>query len=221
MPGTLATGATVRYLPSPDHVFGQTGFFNVTQVVSNSYGCRDSLSQEVEIYPQTEASFQAIPERGCAPLTVQFTNTSLHYDNVFWDFGEGVPSTDDNPTHIYNLPNETFTVRLIVDTAGFCPDTAALEIEVGQAPIADFDVLPYDSCGPGAVNFINRSSTTNPPLAYLWEFGNGSISAQEEPTRAIHPAWQLQDPAHGRKCFGLYGGRLTNGPFLPRRSGQL
>ena len=53
---------------------------------------------------------------------VSFTNTSYDPDGsieyVLWDFGDGLPSTDFNPTHIYTKPGN-YTVSLVVwDNAG-------------------------------------------------------------------------------------------------------
>lgn len=209
-------GTSGSVLPNPTHIFGQPGFYTVTQVLTNSYGCRDSLSQVVPIYPQTVADFDAVPERGCAPLTVQFTNTSQHYDQVSWNFGDGSPlDFNDNPTHIFNGPNQSYTVRMIVDTAGFCPDTAIFTIEVGEYPVADFSVQPYDSCGPGPVTFVNRSTTTNPPLSYLWDFGNGSFSTQAEPVANYTQAGNYEVTLTVTNAFGCEAREGATVTFYP------
>lgn len=178
----FADGSAPSVLQSPTHVFAATGNYPVTQIVTNSFGCQDSLTQIVPIYPQAQADFEAQPDRGCAPLTVQFSNQSSAYSNVQWDFGDGsIGSTIDNPTHIFPFPDSSFVVQMIVDTAGVCADTMSVTIETGSNPKADFIIQPYDSCGPTRVQFTDASFTTNPPLAYFWDFGNGSNSTQQSP----------------------------------------
>jgi PKD repeat protein len=64
------------------------------------------------------ADFKATPTTGTAPLTVNFTDLSSNSpDSWLWDFGDGTNSTDQNPSHIYSIP-ETYTVKLTVSSSG-------------------------------------------------------------------------------------------------------
>lgn len=64
------------------------------------------------------ANFTASPTEGLAPLAVVFTNTSSgDYTGSLWDFGDGVTSTLENPTHTYSLPG-AYTVTLTVGGLG-------------------------------------------------------------------------------------------------------
>jgi PKD repeat protein len=61
-----------------------------------------------------QAEFSAEPVSGEAPMTVRFGNLSSGEIQLFeWDFGDGVTSSLENPTHIYQAPNK-YTVRLRV-----------------------------------------------------------------------------------------------------------
>lgn len=65
------------------------------------------------------AAFTASPVRGCAPLTVTFTNTSTNDPaNSYWDVeNDGtIDYTTTNATHVYTTPG-TYTVRLRVTNA--------------------------------------------------------------------------------------------------------
>ena len=58
------------------------------------------------------ADFSADTKSGNAPLTVKFTDTSSNYPTSWlWDFGDGVTSTEQNPTHTYTKPGN-YTVTL-------------------------------------------------------------------------------------------------------------
>ena len=53
-----------------------------------------------------EAAFSVDVTSGIAPLTVQFSDESNNEQSVWqWDFGDGNTSSDQHPTHIYNVPN--------------------------------------------------------------------------------------------------------------------
>ena len=62
--------------------------------------------------------------------SISFTNLSSNYESVFWDFGDGITSTDDNPTHTYTL-NGSYTVILTAITNAACiQDTQTISITV-------------------------------------------------------------------------------------------
>ncbi|MCK4300148.1 MAG: PKD domain-containing protein, partial [Planctomycetes bacterium] len=64
------------------------------------------------------ADFSATPTSGLAPLTVAFTDLSENDPDTWeWNFGHGDPSSDPNPTHVYNDPG-TYTVTLTVSNVG-------------------------------------------------------------------------------------------------------
>lgn len=168
---------------NPDHLYQQLGTFAVKLVVTNTYGCQDSLEDFVEVLPQPAADLQAVPPRGCSPLEVSFTNLSLNYSRSSWDFGDGsLPFGQANAQHTYFSTDTMFTAILRVDTAGFCFDTAQTTIRIASAPIAAFEASLYEACGFAQVDFINQSSSAVLGLSYLWVFGNGDSSSLENPT---------------------------------------
>ena len=59
------------------------------------------------------ASFIADVTAGCAPLSVNFTNTSTGANSYSWSFGNSSTSNVFNPSTLYLSPG-TYTVTLIV-----------------------------------------------------------------------------------------------------------
>src|SRR4030042_1839058 len=68
-------------------------------------------------------------------------------------------------------------------------------ITVGLAPVANFDALYAYNTVPATVQFRDLSTGTT-PLTYLWEFGDGATSTE-------------QNPSHNYIRQGLYTVRLT------------
>ena len=65
-----------------------------------------------------QAGFTASPTTGIAPLTVTFTNASVgDYTTSLWEFGDGVTSTLESPTHTYTAKG-VYTVALTVSGPG-------------------------------------------------------------------------------------------------------
>jgi gliding motility-associated-like protein len=94
---------------------------------------------DADFIPEDEA--QKALFRGCAPLTVNFNNTSTRLDSTTfsWDFGDGSPgSSQATPQHTFSQPG-TYSVRLIVSDSAACnqSDTVFKEIEVFETSFAD------------------------------------------------------------------------------------
>ena len=65
--------------------------------------------------------FSASPVTGNAPLTVYFSDQSTGMSNPtwYWEFGDGITSTDQNPTHIYPAGNYTVTLTVTDEYGNF------------------------------------------------------------------------------------------------------
>src|SRR5690606_26236233 len=91
------------------------------------------------------------PQVGCTPLNVQFTDQSTPGDgtitSVVWDFGDGITSSDPNPTHTYTIGG-SFSISSIVTNSHGCTDglTQPNLINVGETPNVDFTSDVSSSC---------------------------------------------------------------------------
>lgn len=64
--------------------------------------------------PPLDANFSATPNKGAAPLTVNFTDQSTGtIDSWNWSFGDGLSSNEQEPSHTYNESGR-YTVTLTV-----------------------------------------------------------------------------------------------------------
>lgn len=94
------------------------------------------------------SNFVATPTTGFAPMAVTFTNLSIGYDNLLWDFGEGVTSTVTSPTYTYNLPGvytTTLTTSKIdcLDASPYLNPRSTITIEVRAR--SNYVYLPFIS----------------------------------------------------------------------------
>ena len=160
---------------APCVTYTDTGWYDVTLVVTDSYGCTDTTVKQNYIdvtFP--EASFIADTTNStCPPLIVTFQNTSFGGVSYQWQFGDNSVSSATSPTHIYNQAG-SYDVTLIVTNAAGCVDTLVLQdyIVIGgpQATVA----APITSgCAPLQTCFQAFSSTT---ISYTWNFGDGTVT---------------------------------------------
>ncbi len=122
---------------------------------------------------------------GCSFDIFNFFNTSTSpTGNLWfvWDFGDGTSDTSRNPSHSYG-PG-TYHVVLTI-TNHYCTQTFSADITVNHSINSIFtsDTL---ACQKNPVAFTNSSTGTPTPLTYLWSFGDGTTTTQQNPTHTYN-----------------------------------
>ncbi|MFZ5553531.1 MAG: gliding motility-associated C-terminal domain-containing protein [Bacteroidota bacterium] len=126
--------------------------------VNNSTNCNNGVFKfDFEIEPQADYTTDILS--GCAPLTIQFNNTSPNYSSFLWDFGNGDTTSQIlNPTYTFSTPG-TYTVYLIVEDS-ICGllDTAEKIINV----FAPLQLVTSDTviCNPASLTLVASSLGT-------------------------------------------------------------
>ncbi|MDD3686248.1 MAG: PKD domain-containing protein [Bacteroidales bacterium] len=175
-------------LQNPSHIYQSSGFYTISLIASNEFGeDTETKINYVTVNAAGEApiaNFSANPLNGEAPLNVNFTDQSANNPTEWlWDFGDGNTSTQQNPSHQYTTPGN-YTVSLTVSNE-FGEDTETKNNyitvdEPGEAPIADFSANPLNGYAP--LNVIFTDLSTNDPTEWLWNFGDGNTSTQQNPS---------------------------------------
>jgi len=159
------TSATV---PNASHLFQTAGHIPVTLTVCNATDpCSTTTAQFVDVSPL--AQFTATPTSGYAPLSVQFTDTSLGAPDVWlWNFGDGNTSTSRSPQHTF-FRSGIYTVNLTSTKDSLSNQSANMTITVN--PKADFTIIPSTGFASTTSFQFNASATTGgPTLSYVWGF---------------------------------------------------
>ncbi len=133
--------------------------------------------------PYVLAVASAAPDYiGCAPLTVNFQNSSYGATEYFWDFGtNGATSTETTPSYTYT-DTGYYTVMLIAAKPGACniADTTYLNITIIDPATFTAAFTPSIDCAQLAVYVVPEVG--NPAISYDWDFGDGSSSSGTNPT---------------------------------------
>lgn len=180
------------YTPPPRDSFyiNRSDTFSVILNVTTHAGCTAEDSTFF-IHRAPQAHFIPNISRGCAPLTVNFTEDSRSNEpitNWTWIFGDGdIVNTNmsENMMHTYTEPGEYY-VKIAIENADGCQDTSAgIFIYVGEPLTADYTVDESEIC---LYESINMSTNNLDPRidAYHFNTDDGRISDCYTNTGASH-----------------------------------
>lgn len=133
---------------------------------------------------QLSPDFSADVRSGCAPIRVLFTDLSTGgADRWQWDLGNGVLSTQQNPSTTYFTPG-TYNVRLTIyrGTTDSAVLTRNAYITVFGLPQVNFGASPRFGCLPLQVAFADSSvPSTGSIVDWRWDFGDGTLGSGRNP----------------------------------------
>jgi YVTN family beta-propeller protein len=139
--------------------------------------------------------FVGAPRSGAEPLTVNFTSTVTNtVSSYYWMFGDGGTALTPNAAHLYN--GGLYEVTLVVTG----PGGTASEAKPAYITIAAADGAP-------SATFTTDTAIGHPPLAvnftavtsgaidnWVWQFGDGIISAMPLTAAHVYTALGSYDP---------------------------
>jgi PKD repeat protein/Zn-dependent protease len=187
---------------NPTHIFAPNGKYTVSLTVTNSYGQdTKTLPDFIAVGDPPKADFSVSPSSGILPLTVAFTDKTPDTTRSWvWDFGDDTNSTVQNPVHTY-IKTGIYTVTLsATNEFGTGHTTKSGIINAGIVPDAEFIVEPREGDPPLTVRFRDFSSGS--PLAWLWDFGDGSTSTEKDPVHTYQKAGSYTTTLHVANAFG-------------------
>jgi gliding motility-associated-like protein len=181
--------------PPFNHTYAETGSYHVNLIIRDNANCSDTVNvPNAVLITRPVAAFRADTVY-CPLAPLQFVDTSsgsgLSYN---WNFGDGGSSTLQNPTHIYALGDNQYTVKLRIRDLVGCEDsvTKTNYIKI-RSPQAAFDILDSSGiCLPLQTTFTFQGINYQ---SFYWDFGDGGTST-------------AMNPAHFYNAFGTYTPKL-------------
>lgn len=162
------------------HTYTETSCPNSYTVflsIFTSCGQTNLTAGPIIILRKPEVAFED-PPNSCVNTPVAFKNTSLDgysnncsiNDGYFWDFGDGITSTDRNPTHTFTTIGN-FTVSLYAENSCGVTDTVTKTICIEPELVADFTLDDNNGCSPFDVQATDTTDLTGScgGVSYLWE----------------------------------------------------
>ncbi|MEM9337489.1 MAG: PKD domain-containing protein [Bacteroidota bacterium] len=171
---------------NPSHTYKVASTYTVTLTVQDQSGDINQFTQTLTIHPVPQVSFglSTTTADQCVSTTQSFINASSIASNDLdyrWDFGDGSSvSTTADPSHDYTRTG-TFTVTLTATSrATGCEASSSQQLTIHPDPVAAFSF--ENQCDGTPAVFTNNSSVSSGNLSASWTFGDGGISALENPS---------------------------------------
>jgi gliding motility-associated-like protein len=180
-------------IPNPSHEYKNFGEYTVLLIVTTGSGCIDTFIKKDFIkIRKTIVTIDGTPAGGCIPYTYKPTANIKTLDPVTgyaWDMGEpGATYTGPTPTHVYTKAGN-YDIKLTITTESGCTETVTVPngVRTGIPPVVGFSYTPPTSCASTPVTFNNSSTIITPGavVEWLWKFGDGTTSKDQNPTHTF------------------------------------
>jgi PKD repeat protein len=110
-------GTTSTY-ENETHTYRNNGTYTVTLTASNDVNNdKKTITINVTSIAKPDADFSFDPLTGMAPCKINFTNSTIGATSYSWDFGNGLKSSSQNPSIIYNSGG-TYNITLTATGPG-------------------------------------------------------------------------------------------------------
>ncbi len=158
-------------------------------LTAHNDNCKDVFTQNILIFPRVTANFSTVL-LGCNPHTVDLNNLSVNANIFKWEFGDGITSSREHPTHTYIYDgwyDTVYSTRLTATSYYECSDDTVIDISVYPSPVANFAVADSQQY-PDTVFMINNETNAG-AWDYEWEFGDGTSTTVKEPASHTYGHW--------------------------------
>lgn len=157
----------------------QGGWYHITATTVDNCVSIDSVFIGIE--NATPAAFSMDITSGCAPLTVEFTNTTPGgSSDCIWQM-DGASLNNCGPVSYTFTNSGYYDVTFITTSANGCESSISMSnaIYVAPQPVAAFSFTPNPLSELNAhADFINLSQNAT---SWIWNFGDGSSATMEHP----------------------------------------
>ena len=179
----------------PSNTYTKGGTYNVTLTIQTVSGCTDTLivKNAVTVGDSIVPDFTVDKNIGCSSDTFHFKGTSSKPAySWLWYFGDGNVAGGQNATYTYRSSGYE-TVSLAIGNNGCVVTTSKKNFVMVKPPVSYISVK-YDCTNQLNVRLLDSSQG---PLTWLWNFGDGATSTQQNP------------PLHTYPASGIYTVKLT------------
>lgn len=178
---TFSTSVSGFPLGNPVHVYPASGTYSVKLKGTSTYGCSDSITKSITIYPTPTVAFS--PPAYCTGLPVSFVNNSSAVPSSIigytWNLSGGSTPTSNiaNPVSTYTNSG-TYSISLTIESSDNCIETKTQTLSILPPPVLSFTA--HNKCSVNGTAFAPDTYTSvafGSIDTYTWNFGDGSSTS--------------------------------------------
>jgi PKD repeat protein len=171
---------------NPVKSYAIAGSYSVTLKVINAWGDDSkTITNYITVAGNGPvADFSASKTSVKVGENIQFTDLSTNAPTTWlWTFGDGTTSTERNPLKSYAMPGSYSVSLKVTNVGGEDEKTIEKYIKVSiDELVADFSASKTSVLANETIQFTDKS--TNNPTSWLWTFGDGTTSTDQNPEKA-------------------------------------
>jgi len=165
---------------SPVKIYQKADTFQLSLILTNSFGCKDTAYNEAYVHPMPLAAFSINDTSQCenenhfrCTDTTQFSYSKLKRS---WELSDKSTYTAESITHTFNSSN-IFSIKLKLESEEGCLDSLIKQIIVFPSPTTSFDINDTSQCfNENKFDFINKSTISSGSFSsQIWDMGNREI----------------------------------------------
>ncbi|MBN2213828.1 MAG: PKD domain-containing protein [Bacteroidales bacterium] len=179
---------------NPTHTFDNESFeireYNVELISTTAFGCQDTISKPILIYPRVNVDYGASAWQACSPMVIDFNGTAENHSQVTWYIDDAAFSTLENPSYrfVNNTPdNITYDIKFKATSIYNCTDDTVKQVTIYPSPMVEFIPDPIlqdfntetDICLVEFTNYTQHQGSGT--WDYQWTYGDGTtdLNARE------------------------------------------
>lgn len=158
-------------IENPAHSYTTGGYYNVSLISSDNFGCADTLVINNLVYiPGPILDFDIDQVFGCDSLTISITNNSSNTSNYLYNFGDGATSNLQSPSYTYSNPG-SYQISLVGEDSAGCQVafTSSEIITVDVSPILSYQISDTNLCIGESFSITNNSIFSN---THQWTYAS-------------------------------------------------
>lgn len=183
--GDPTTNTDVSTLANPTYTYANPGTYTITLIAGSTGICIDTVDFTYQIYQDLDMSFTHQDSLCITDNSFDFIGTvsgPAGITTYTWELGAAATPNSAAGTSVSGVTFATpgnHTVTLVGSYLQ-CTESVSSNIFIYKEPTIDFTLAPGSQCVPFAAQFIDLSSSDT-PIQYLWDFGDGGSSTLQNP----------------------------------------
>jgi gliding motility-associated-like protein len=184
--GDPSTTTDVSTIANPSYTYPNPGTYTIQLITGTNGTCFDTVDFTYQIYQDLIMSFTHQDSICITGNSFDFIGTvsgPAGITSYTWNFGPNSTPASATGSSAFGITYSTPGNHNITLSGSYlqCVEAVSSSVYLYAEPTIDFTIAPGGQCAPFLAQFIDLS-TSNTPIQYLWDLGDGTMSTLQNPS---------------------------------------